>query len=188
VLSPGPGTPRDFDCPARSRALRAPELPTFGVCLGLQGMVEHFGGALGVLDPDARQGLARPRARRALFAGCRRVHRRPLSLAVRVRDRCPPSCRDRESEDGVVMAIEHATLPSRGAVPPRVDHVARRRDRDPPARNVARRCAAPAATRIARLRCPGAHTRVKGRTEPSPVLVSAPPLVQATAGAATGRP
>ncbi len=25
-------------------------LPVFGVCLGLQGMVEHFGGTLGVLD------------------------------------------------------------------------------------------------------------------------------------------
>src|SRR5207247_143374 len=50
VLSPGPGTPGDFDVSGTLGALVARGIPTFGVCLGLQGMVEHFGGALGVLD------------------------------------------------------------------------------------------------------------------------------------------
>src|ERR671917_216667 len=48
--APGPGDPSDFDV-SRATGL-APEraLPVFGVCLGLQGLVEHFGGKLGLLD------------------------------------------------------------------------------------------------------------------------------------------
>src|SRR6185436_2078219 len=51
VLSPGPGTPGDFDVAGTLEALVRRRIPAFGVCLGLQGMVEYFGGTLGVLDP-----------------------------------------------------------------------------------------------------------------------------------------
>ena len=50
VLSPGPGRPADFECDKLLRALDERELPAFGVCLGLQAMVEHAGGSLGLLD------------------------------------------------------------------------------------------------------------------------------------------
>jgi anthranilate synthase len=49
VLSPGPGRPADFDCDKLLAALDERELPAFGVCLGLQAMVEHAGGSLGLL-------------------------------------------------------------------------------------------------------------------------------------------
>ena len=49
VLSPGPGTPGDFDVSGTLAAALARDLPVFGVCLGLQGIVEHFGGELAVL-------------------------------------------------------------------------------------------------------------------------------------------
>ncbi len=49
VLSPGPGAPADFDCDKLLGALDARGLPAFGVCLGLQAMVEHAGGTLGLL-------------------------------------------------------------------------------------------------------------------------------------------
>jgi anthranilate synthase len=49
VLSPGPGRPADFDCDKLLAALDERELPVFGVCLGLQAMVEHAGGSLGLL-------------------------------------------------------------------------------------------------------------------------------------------
>jgi anthranilate synthase len=49
VLSPGPGRPADFDCDKLLSALDERGLPAFGVCLGLQAMVEHSGGALGLL-------------------------------------------------------------------------------------------------------------------------------------------
>ena len=49
VLSPGPGRPSDFGCDALLAELDARRLPAFGVCLGLQAMVEHAGGSLSVL-------------------------------------------------------------------------------------------------------------------------------------------
>ncbi|MFE1169090.1 anthranilate synthase component I [Nocardiopsis sp. NPDC058789] len=50
VLSPGPGLPVDFAMSDLLAALAARGLPVFGVCLGLQGMVEHAGGELRTLD------------------------------------------------------------------------------------------------------------------------------------------
>jgi anthranilate synthase len=49
VLSPGPGRPADFECDKLLSALDERGLPAFGVCLGLQAMVEHAGGSLGLL-------------------------------------------------------------------------------------------------------------------------------------------
>ncbi len=49
VLSPGPGRPADFGCDALLGELDARGLPAFGVCLGLQAMVEHAGGELALL-------------------------------------------------------------------------------------------------------------------------------------------
>ena len=64
VLSPGPGTPSDFDVSGTLGALVRRGLPVFGVCLGLQGMVEHFGGELGVLDYPMHGKPSRIRVRR----------------------------------------------------------------------------------------------------------------------------
>ncbi|WP_017611976.1 anthranilate synthase component I [Nocardiopsis salina] len=50
VLSPGPGLPEDFGMNGLLDALAARDLPVLGVCLGLQGMVEHAGGELRTLD------------------------------------------------------------------------------------------------------------------------------------------
>ncbi|HVV47540.1 MAG TPA: anthranilate synthase component I [Bryobacteraceae bacterium] len=49
LVSPGPGRPVDFGVPALVQHAAAKGIPLFGVCLGLQGIVEAFGGALGVL-------------------------------------------------------------------------------------------------------------------------------------------
>jgi anthranilate synthase len=49
VLSPGPGRPADFGCDKLLTELDERGLPVFGVCLGLQAMVEHAGGSLGLL-------------------------------------------------------------------------------------------------------------------------------------------
>lgn len=50
VLSPGPGRPADFGCDKLLDALDERGLAAFGVCLGLQAMVEHEGGSLGLLE------------------------------------------------------------------------------------------------------------------------------------------
>ena len=53
VLSPGPGRPSDFACADLLTGLDARGLPAFGVCLGLQAMVEHAGGELALLPEPA---------------------------------------------------------------------------------------------------------------------------------------
>ncbi len=55
VLSPGPGRPADFGCSALLDEVYARGLPAFGVCLGLQAMVEHAGGELSLL-PEPSHG------------------------------------------------------------------------------------------------------------------------------------
>lgn len=50
VLSPGPGNPTDFKLSKYLDLLIGLQIPVFGVCLGLQGIVKHFEGSLGILD------------------------------------------------------------------------------------------------------------------------------------------
>src|SRR6185369_15711465 len=50
LISPGPGRPSDFGVPDLVKTAVRLNVPVFGVCLGLQGIVEAFGGELGVLD------------------------------------------------------------------------------------------------------------------------------------------
>jgi anthranilate synthase len=73
VLSPGPGRPADFKCDELLTELDARSLPAFGVCLGLQAMVEHAGGELSLLpEPQhGKPGLVRVRGEQpsALFGG-----------------------------------------------------------------------------------------------------------------------
>ncbi|MET9337780.1 anthranilate synthase component I [Nonomuraea sp. NPDC003804] len=49
VLSPGPGWPSDFGMSALIDEVYGRALPVFGVCLGLQAMVEQAGGSLDLL-------------------------------------------------------------------------------------------------------------------------------------------
>ena len=89
-------------------------IPIFGVCLGLQGIVEHFGGTLGTLDYPMHGKASRIAVRGGrLFAGlpdaftAGRYH----SLFA-IPETLPASLQvTAQSEDGVVMAVEHATLP-----------------------------------------------------------------------------
>ncbi|HEY7145652.1 MAG TPA: anthranilate synthase component I [Streptosporangiaceae bacterium] len=53
VLSPGPGRPSDFGCAALLAELDRRGLPAFGVCLGMQAMIEHAGGELALLAEPA---------------------------------------------------------------------------------------------------------------------------------------
>jgi anthranilate synthase len=73
VLSPGPGRPSDFGCDGLLTELDARGLPAFGVCLGLQAMVEHAGGELALLPEPAhgKPGAVRrlPGAGDGLLAG-----------------------------------------------------------------------------------------------------------------------
>ncbi|HEY8481915.1 MAG TPA: chorismate-binding protein, partial [Spirillospora sp.] len=70
VLSPGPGRPEDFATHALLDALDERDLPAFGVCLGLQAMVEHAGGELALLPEPSHGKPGRVKVRGGeLFAG-----------------------------------------------------------------------------------------------------------------------
>jgi anthranilate synthase len=109
VLSPGPGRPADFGCDKLLSALDERGLPAFGVCLGLQAMVEHGGGSLGLLatpvhgKPDLVRVLGG-----SLLAGlpaeftAARYH----SLHARPEDVAGGFTVTAVTGDGVVMAIE----------------------------------------------------------------------------------
>jgi anthranilate synthase len=109
VLSPGPGRPSDFGCDKLLAALDERELPAFGVCLGLQAMVEHSGGSLGLLATPAHGKPGRVRVLGgALLAGLpaeftaaryHSLHARPEQVTGGFEVTAVTS-------DGVVMAIE----------------------------------------------------------------------------------
>jgi len=114
VMSPGPGRPGDFGCAALLDEVYARRLPVFGVCLGLQAMVEHEGGTLSVLPEPAhgKPGLVRV-AGGALLAGlpaeftAGRYHSLYAPVGeVRGGFAVTAALCSPEGADGVVMAIE----------------------------------------------------------------------------------
>ncbi|EIM74433.1 anthranilate synthase [Nitratireductor aquibiodomus RA22] len=115
VLSPGPGRPEDFDCKTTIAKSRQRKLPIFGVCLGLQALVEAYGGELRQLAEPMHGKPSRIRAsgNSLVFSGLPsevtvgRYHsifadpvRMPSAFMVTA-----------ETEDGVVMGIEHEDEP-----------------------------------------------------------------------------
>ncbi|MFR9727750.1 anthranilate synthase component I [Saccharopolyspora sp. MS10] len=116
VLSPGPDRPAAFRMSDTIDAALAAGAGVFGVCLGMQGIVEHFGGRLRVL-PDPIHGRAsRIRAvdgGGALLRGLpdRFTAGRYHSLYVTPREVPPPLRVTAVTDDGVVMAVEHPVLP-----------------------------------------------------------------------------
>jgi anthranilate synthase len=114
VLSPGPGRPADFDLSRTIGLALEQGAAILGVCLGLQGLVEHFGGRLRVLPTPMHGRASRVRVRGGrLFAGLPREFQagRYHSLHARSEDVPPALQVTAESDDGVVMAIEHPRLP-----------------------------------------------------------------------------
>jgi anthranilate synthase len=113
MLSPGPGRPSDFDLSGTIAAALGRGLPVFGVCLGLQGIVEHFGGELAVGEAVHGKASEIRVTGGRLFEGLDRGMRvgRYHSLHA-LRDRLP-ACLEvtAETPDGIVMAVEHRTLP-----------------------------------------------------------------------------
>jgi len=114
LLSPGPGRPGDFRLDETLRLALARGLPVFGVCLGLQGIVEHFGGALEVLPAPVHGKPAEVRVLGGrLLAGLPARFRAGRYHSLHAPRERVPACLEVSavSEDGVVMAVEHRELP-----------------------------------------------------------------------------
>ncbi len=114
LISPGPGRPVDFGVPDLVRRGARLGVPMFGVCLGLQGIVEAFGGELGVLDYPVHGKPSRITHRNTgIFEGLPQSFKvgRYHSLFA-VRDKLPAVLEvTAESDDGVIMGVRHRDLP-----------------------------------------------------------------------------
>ena len=127
VLSPGPGRPADFGMSAMLAYLVTQRVPTFGVCLGLQGMVEFFGGQLSQLSIPAhgRASVVRVVAG-GLFAGLPPMFRvgryhslyadasalpTGFSVTALLDQDDDPGAREVDRNPRPVMALEHLELP-----------------------------------------------------------------------------
>ena len=115
VLSPGPGVPADFDTKATIEAALELDIPIFGVCLGLQAIVEYFGGELDQLEtPMHGKSSLIETSNCKLFEGLPSQFKagRYHSLYA-MEDMLPASIKivAKSEDDNVVMAVEHAVLP-----------------------------------------------------------------------------
>lgn len=115
VLSPGPGRPADFKLADTIASVLKKGIPLFGVCLGLQGIVEYFGGTLDTLAYpmhgkasqiiiDKDDGLL-ANLGQSFTAG--RYH------SLYANDDNLPDVLDSvaHTQDGIIMAVSHKTLP-----------------------------------------------------------------------------
>ena len=114
LLSPGPGRPDDFGLRKTLDLLIQQQLPTFGVCLGLQGIAEYFGGQLGQLaEPMHGKVSTVSLLASRIFDGL------PASFAVgryhslhAARDSLPDCLQVvMQTEEQTIMALEHRSLP-----------------------------------------------------------------------------
>jgi len=115
VISPGPCTPAEAGISVEA-SRRFPEagVPTLGVCLGHQSMVEAFGGSVLQGNPVHGKDAAIKHDGRTIFAGLSdpltvgRYH--SLIAAPELPDELELSA----SYEGIVMAVRHRELPAEG--------------------------------------------------------------------------
>jgi anthranilate synthase/aminodeoxychorismate synthase-like glutamine amidotransferase len=115
VVSPGPCTPHEAGISVEVMR-RFPEagIPTLGVCLGHQSMVEAFGGSVHQGDPSHGKEAVIEHDGRTIFAGL------PHPLTVGryhslIASSDLPSCFELSATfDGIVMAVRHRELPAEG--------------------------------------------------------------------------
>ena len=114
LISPGPGRPRDFRVPETVQHCAQRGIPVFGVCLGLQGIVEAFGGELDVLDYPVHgkqsevlhqgqgvfEGLPSPLKVGRYHSLYARRSALPAELEITA-----------ETADGIIMGVRHRSLP-----------------------------------------------------------------------------
>lgn len=113
-VSPGPGTPEEFGVAELVKECVRRELPVFGVCLGLQGIVQAFGGELGILSyPMHGKSSMVQCTPEGILDGfpAEFIAGRYHSLYA-VPEQLPECFRVMaRTEDGVIMALEHHELP-----------------------------------------------------------------------------
>jgi anthranilate synthase len=114
LISPGPGRPADFGVPDVVKTAVRLGVPVFGVCLGLQGIVEAFGGELGVLDYPMHGKPSTIRHRgTGVFEGMPAEFQVGRYHSLFARRETFPACLEvtAETPEGVIMGVRHRELP-----------------------------------------------------------------------------
>src|SRR5665213_826955 len=114
IVSPGPGhpeNPRDFGVSAQ--AIAGATLPLLGVCLGHQGIAQHFGGkVVRAAEPVHGRGAEVIHNGDALFAGVPERFSAIRYHSLIVAEPLPHELRKIAwTADGAVMALRHVTRP-----------------------------------------------------------------------------
>jgi anthranilate synthase len=116
VLSPGPGRPVDFGVDLTISQAEERGIPVFGVCLGLQGVVEYYGGDLRLLDRPVH---GKPSlvclvdGGGQVFAGLPEIFEAGRYHSICAEESTLPDelMVTARAADGVVMGIAHRTRP-----------------------------------------------------------------------------
>ena len=115
VVSPGPCTPNEAGI-SLDAVRRFPEakIPTLGVCLGHQALVQAWGGRVVVGEPVHGKTISIEHDGRTIFRGLRK----PLEVGryhSLIAERSLPDVLEcSASGDGILMAVRHRELPAEG--------------------------------------------------------------------------
>ena len=115
VVSPGPGRPADAGASLEIVRRLGPSVPTLGVCLGHQVVVEAFGGEVGQASGSSTASRARSTTTGAgSFRACPSASR--PAATTRSPQRAVPDCLEVSATcaEGEVMAVRHRELPVDG--------------------------------------------------------------------------
>jgi anthranilate synthase/aminodeoxychorismate synthase-like glutamine amidotransferase len=115
VVSPGPCTPDDAGISLETvRRFPSAKIPTLGVCLGHQALVQAWGGRVLVGEPVHGKTIEIEHDGKTIF----RSLRRPLAVgryhSLIVDPALPDVFELSASGDGIVMAVRHRELPAEG--------------------------------------------------------------------------
>lgn len=115
VLSPGPGRPSDFQLNQTLAILIEQSIPVFGVCLGLQGIVEYFGGDLDTLTIPMHGKASEIHVlnKHPLFNGLKDTFTAGRYHSLHARRSSMPDVLSvtAATDDGIIMAVSHQSLP-----------------------------------------------------------------------------
>ena len=113
-ISPGPGYPKEQNVPKLVGEALKRKIPIFGVCLGHQGIAEHFGGKLHTLEHPVHGKSSKIfHNEKSFFKGLPNPFSAGRYHSLYVDRGTLPECFDitANTEDGVIMGIQHKTLP-----------------------------------------------------------------------------
>jgi anthranilate synthase component 2 len=116
VLSPGPKTPNEAGICLELIEKASASIPIFGVCLGLQGMGQAFGGTVKRAPKLMHGKVSRVKhTGKGVFAGIPDNFEATRYHSLVVDRESLPECLEITAEaDGLIMGLQHKTLPVHG--------------------------------------------------------------------------